>query len=345
MNSNVYYLLTAPLLTLLVSCGGSSGGSAFTLGDTSDPDPGTISIGFSDAPVDDVKEVVIEVDTITLKRSGDDVVIETFTISDLGITDGETFQINLLDYQGDNQIIVIDDLEVPSGTYSSVELTILNDEDVIDDSYVVELDDTQKILKIPSDDLKLDGFVVDEPEEEGDAQTFTIDFNLRQSMTYNPGQERYILKPNGIRVQDNNGDRTISGDVDSSLFDTESDCADKEDPTAGNIVYLYEGIELGTANLADMFDADESATDIPAQAIAPYAVVAVMETGVDSWAYEFAYLPAGDYTLVFTCDAVEDDPEDYDGLTLPLPEEQIIELSTSSASAVCNLPIVDEECS
>ncbi|ARN74110.1 DUF4382 domain-containing protein [Oceanicoccus sagamiensis] len=345
MNCKVYFLLTTPLIAMLAACGGSSGGSAFTLGDTSDPDPGTISIGFSDAPVDDAKEVVIEVDTITLKRSGDDVVIETFTSSDLDIIDAETFQINLLDYQGSDQAIVIEDLEVPSGTYTSVELTILNDEAVIDDSYVIEVDDTQKILKIPSDDLKLDGFVVDEPEEEGDTQTFTIDFNLRQSMTYNPGQERYILKPNGIRVQDNSGDRTIRGDVDSGLFDTEEDCADKEDPTAGNIIYLYEGTELGIENLADMFDEDNSSTDIPDGAIAPYAVVAVMEDGMDNWAYEFAYLPAGEYTLVFTCDAVEDDPDDYDGLTLPLPEEQIIELSTASASAVCDLPIVDNECS
>lgn len=328
---------------LLTGCGESEGGSNFTLGagGNSASQTGSVSFGIADAPVDEVKEVMVAVDKITLKRSGaDDVVIDRFTSTDLNLVDVDSFQIDLLQYQGGSQAIIIDDLELRAGSYSDLILTIL-DED-LNQSYVVELDDSQKIIKVPSDTLKLGGFTVAAEE----VQTFTIEFNLRQAMTYRPGPDQYNLKPRGIRLQDNDGDRKISGSVDSSLFDTEADCSSKTDPTLGNMVYLYEGHDLIVDNLADVFDADDDnlTTTIPSAAIAPFAVAAVTEFGVDQWRYEFAFLPAGDYTLVFSCAAEDDDPVQYDGLTLPLPSDQWVELTTGASNIGCDLPVVDNGC-
>jgi hypothetical protein len=334
--------LVTPIL--LIGCGESEGGSNFTLGagGNNANQTGSVSFGIADAPVDDVKEVVIAVDKITLKKSGrDDVVIDRFTSTDLNLLDVDSFQIDLLQYQGGNQAIIIDDLELPAGSYTDLILSIL-DED-LNQSYVVELDDSQKIIKVPSDTLKLGGFTV---AAEG-VQTFTIEFNLRQAMTYRPGPDQYNLKPRGIRLQDNEGDRKISGSVDSSLFDTETDCNSKTDPTLGNMVYLYEGHDLNVDNLADVYDADDDnlTTTIPTAAIAPFAVTAVAEAGVGQWRYEFAFLPAGDYTLAFSCDAADDDPVQYDGLSLPLPSDQLVELTTVASNIDCDFPIIDDSCS
>jgi hypothetical protein len=338
MNTNISCLSTAVLISTLTACGGGGGGSNFTMGGDGSDETGSVSIGISDAPVDDVKEVWVEIDTITFRKPGaDDVVVDTFTSTDLGIVDADTFQIDLLQYQGGEQAIVIDDIELAAGDYSDMILSVL-DED-INSSYVVELDDEQKSIKVPSDTLKLGGFTVD---ADG-VQTFTIDFNLRHAMTYKPGPDEYNLKPRGISLLDNANSAGLSGDVDSALFDTVSPCLEKADPTVGNIVYLYAGHDLDVEQLADVFDPDEITP--PADAIEPYAAVAVKEGALGQWSYDFGYVPAGDYTLAFSCNAEADDPDLHDDIEIPLPDDQWYELSLSSGVNVsCNLPITDGAC-
>lgn len=353
------------LSTLMLGCEDDAAGCS----ENDDEDVGTLSIGLSDAPVDDLKEVVIEVDRITLVRSGDDVVIETFTVSDpangIDVVEAETLQLNLLNYQGRDQLFIIDELPVPDGSYSDLQLLILDDN--VNQSYVMELDDEIKELKLPSGELRLGSFSVETEE----SQTFTIEFDLRQAMTYNPGPDRYILKPRGIRLQDNAAASALQGDVDSSLFDTESPCDEKVDPTQGNVIYLFSGslqddeedeesednstsddatddnsAELDVDNLADVFDPEED-SDAPDNAVAPFAATVPVETGQENeWEYQFGFLPAGDYVLVFSCDAADDEPETFDDIALPLPEEQIIELTLGAGTTtLCNLPIVDGACS
>ena len=334
-------LLTASALGLLLTaCGGSSGGESFTIGNGKPPapDPGVVSIGFSDAPVDDVKEVTIEVDKITFRKSGDDVVVDTFTIPELNLVDAETFQINLLDYQGSNQLLVIDSIELEDGEYSDIILDIL-DED-LGNSYVVELDDDdQKIIKVPSDTLKLGSFTVTGEE----TQKFTVEFNLRESLVYKPGDDEYNLKPRGVRIQNNSDDSSLSGNVASELFDTETDCAAKTEPLEGNVIYLYEGHGLDIDDLVDTYDPSEDQDeDIPSGAERPFTSVAV--DGSEN--YKIAFLPAGDYTLAFSCNAADDDPEQYDGLKIPYPDDQIMEvtLTAGSSGTNCDLPIENESC-
>ncbi|KKK64276.1 hypothetical protein LCGC14_2985860, partial [marine sediment metagenome] len=286
----------------------------------------------------------IEVDSITFKKSGnEDLVVDTFTIPALDLIDAETFQINLLDYQGRTQILVVNDLELASGNYTDMVLSVIRD---VNKSYVVEVGeagDTHTELRVNSAGLKLGAFTVD---AEG-TQTITAEFDLRKGLTHSSaGNGHYTLKERGVRLQDNSGDRVIEGRVAASLFNTESPCSEKEDPTLGNVVYLYEGFGLAVENLADMIDPDITDEDRPDGAIAPFAATTVTENGDGSWAYTFAYLPAGDYTLVFSCDVGSDDPEYYDGLTLPFPAGQIIERSAQSSGINCDFPIDDngKEC-
>jgi hypothetical protein len=228
---------------LLFACGGDGGG-----GSDSDPGTGTVSLGLSDAPVENLSSVTITIDKVTFSRSDGDIVIDTFTIPALDITDAETFMIDLLEVQGNDNIIVVGALALPAGDYQNLRLGII-DED-INTSYVDEISSGErKIIKVPSDELKLGGFTVDS----AGVQTIMVEFDLRHSMTHNPGKDRYILKPRGVRVVDVSAAATIEGVVDSSLFDVGA-CSGKSPPSAGNVVYLYQGHGVNPDKFGDAFD-------------------------------------------------------------------------------------------
>src|SRR5690606_8994487 len=136
---------------------------------------------------------------------------------------------------------------------------------------------------------------------------------------------------------------SLSGRVDDDLF-SDTACASKVDPTVGNAVYLYQGVDLAPLNLADVYD-PALAVGVPAGAISPYAAANVYPDTVNGgYVYSLGYVPAGNYTLAFSCDAMDDDPEQYDGIaapvvTIPLPADQLTELTlTAGQAASCNLP-------
>lgn len=181
----------------------------------------------------------------------------------------------------------------------------------------------QEDLKQPSNKLKLGGFTVTDEA----VQAFTIEFDLRQSLVLrgnNNNNSGYNLKPHGVTIIDNDGAASLSGSVDESLFAADSCVA------TGHFVYLYQGKELDADDLVDnvdLLDADFNHMNSPAAGfIAPYA-----STGLDDVNdFAFGFLPAGDYTLAFSCSAVADDPVQFDGLTIPDPVDQLIEISLSA---------------
>ncbi|TAA45042.1 DUF4382 domain-containing protein [Corallincola spongiicola] len=304
--------------------------------DDEDDDTGEIAaftLGVSDAPVDDANKVVITIDTVTLRREGaDDLVFETFNNSDEGITDAETIQIDLLEFQGGSQFIIIEGEDVPEGSYSDMLLEIL-DEDVAL-SYVEETDGAIKSIKVPSDELKLGGF-----EVSADApQNFTIEFNLRKSMTYKPGPDEYNLKPRGVSLANNADTGTLMGTIDLDTLLADPMCAD-----SGHIVYLYAGSGLDASLLSDEFDPDVANNGAPEGAIAPFASTGIMmDEDSGNYVYELGFVPAGTHTLAYACDAGEagDDPELYDGITVPMPANNVTEVTvTAGADTVQDFPL------
>jgi hypothetical protein len=283
--------------------------------------PAFLSLGFSDEALEELKQVVIEVDAITFTRSGaEDVVVETFTIEDLDLTNAESFQVDLLQYRGLNQLLVIDSLEMDATTYGAIKLTLL-DRDV-NLSYVQESDDSLKQLNISGTTLDLPGMRLSSGDE-----AFTLVFSLAQALQYQESSDDYLLASDGIRVQDNTTAASLSGRVDSDLFDTQSPCDAKEDPELGNRIYLYEGSGLSTDRSSDVFTT-ASTTEIPDDAVMPFSVATLLEDALTgNWQYVFGFLPAGDYTLAFSCDTADDDPVNYDGYVIPLPTDQSYDIS------------------
>jgi hypothetical protein len=318
------------LLALLTTLGGC--GCGFDCNSDDDKGPASLTLGFSDESLDALKQVVIEVDSISFRRSGvADVVVDSFTIDALGLEDAASFQINLLDYIGRNRLLVIEDLELEAATYSSVLVTLLDGD--VNLSYVQESDDDLQPLNQQGTGLSLPGFTLS-----SGAEDYTIEFSLAQSLRYQTASEDYLLTTEGIRVEDTDAAASLSGRIDTSLFDTVSPCDAKADPLAGNRVYLYGDIGLSDAQLVDVYT-DGSSNTPPGIAQAPFAVATLFEEAATAtWQYVFGYLPAGAYTLAFSCDAAEDDPVDFDGISVPLPADQTYEIELEAGeSAICDL--------
>jgi len=314
-------LVLVSTLSLQVGCGLESTGGLSA----------PVSIAVSDAAVGDLDAVVITIDRITLNRPGEDVVIDSFP-DDAGGEDTDTITVDLLKLQGTDYKIIVEEIDLNVGKYQNVRLSIIDDD--IDLSYVDETGGGRKPIKVPSGELKLGGFQVNA----GGPHVFVLEFPLTQAMTYNPGPDRYILKPRGVRIVDLERAALIEGIVDSSLFDGEEACALKPDATLGNVVYLYKGHDLDRVALGDVFDPDLD----PVAAntlIEPYTSENVAEDG----SYLIAYLPADDYTLAFSCDAEDDDPDVNDGIVIPLPMDQWVEISLAPGDEkMCNFPVATE---
>jgi hypothetical protein len=326
-----FCVLLLPFFLGLPGCG-----CGFDCNNDDDDDPATVSLGFSDAPIDDVQEVVLVVDTITFRRTSGDVVVETFTIPKLNLTDAETFAVDLLDYPGITQLLVITGLVMERGTYSSIVLDILDGD--VNQSYVLD-NEGIKPLNATSSQLVLPGITVT-----AGAQSNTVEFSLAQSLLYQSSSDSYEMTNEGIRVEDSDTG-SIFGSVDSGLFDLDAPCDAKVDPLLGNRVYLYSGINLGLDNLADVYTSNSIDT-IPDDAIAPYAVSDVTQvTGLPTWSYVFGFIPEGQYTLAFSCEAEDDNPVNYDDFSVPSPIGQRYEIDQADGEdTVCNLA-VDASCS
>lgn len=169
------------------------------------------------------------------------------------------------------------------------------------------------------------------------AQLFIVEFGLAQALRYQASTETYVLTTTGVRIENTLTAASLSGGVDAALFNTVSPCSEKAAPTKGNRVYLYKGTGLLPENLADVFTIDSTA-DIPANAIAPFAVATLENRSTGSWEYAFGYVPDDNYTLAFACNTAADDAVEYNGLVIPLPTNQTYEITLSKAQkGVCNL--------
>ncbi len=311
-------LLLAPIFLGLNGCG-----CGFNCNDNGGDNnaPALLSLGLSDAIPETLKQLVVEVDSITFKRSGAaDVVVDTFTIPDQGITDADTFQINLLEYRGAKQLVVIENLELETGFYNEILIAILGDD--INRSYAQEADDSLKEVTVTNSVLSLPGISLS-----SGSQFFTVEFSLAQALLYQSSSGRYLLTTSGIRIQNNVTAASLSGSVDRSLFNTVSPCSEKSDPEDGNRIYIYQGTGLNSNQLADVYTSDSSITP-PDNALAPFAVASLVEnTFTNTWEYAFGFLPAGDYTLAFSCNTSSDNAVIFDNLTVALPEEQLYEIT------------------
>jgi hypothetical protein len=255
------------------ACGGGGGAAP-----AEDP-MGIVSIAITDAAVDDVKEVVVEFHSITLKPAGG---------ADIVVNFDPVKTIDLFDLQDGETAVLLADTSVPVGAYVWMRLGVNAEFDNVMDSFVRKNDDSQVELRVPSGSqsgLKLQsGFTVTQDS----STNMVIDWDLRKALTDPAGQPGMHLRP-ALRVTDMASYGTLQGTVNEALTMAD-ECGD--DFMAGNVVYVYSG------DVAEPLDIRNSETD-------PLVTAMVG----DDLMYKASYLPIGEYTAAFTCQADLDDPE------------------------------------
>jgi hypothetical protein len=270
--SCIWVALAAVWAALLIGCGGGGASSA--------PSTGRLSLGITDAPVDDATAVVVKFTAIELKpESG-----QAFTI-----TLDPAPSLDLLALAGGSSRELLSEREVPAGRYTWVRLLI--DAQQNTPSSYIDLEDGRRFpLHVPSGSesgLKLiRGFTV----AAGSVSNFTIDFDLRKSVIAPPGQApNYMLKP-VLRMVDNLRVGTLTGTVAVALVPT--GCTPQ--------VYVFSGANV----VPDDLDA-AAAPDVDPLVSVPVS----LDTASGEWRFRIAFLEAGEYTAAFTCDGALDTPE------------------------------------
>lgn len=265
--------VAAVFAALGTGCGGGEGGSA-------EPAMGRLSLGITDAPVDQATAVVVKFTAIELKPEGGN--SQTIELN-------PAQSIDLLALAGGSSRALLEERSVPAGRYEWLRLLIEADTNQ-PGSYIDLENGARYPLVVPSGSesgLKLNrGFTV----AAGSASNFTIDFDLRKSVIAPPGQSpNYMLKP-VLRMVDNLRVGTIAGTVAAALIPV--DCAPQ--------VYVFTGADVAPDDL----DA------APAPDVDPLISVPVqLDAASGEYRFRASFVEVGAYTASFTCDGDMETPE------------------------------------
>src|SRR5215471_18941646 len=281
------YLGTAAA-AVAITLSACSGGGGDSSGNS------TLNLGLTDSNVTGVTKVWIQFTGVEVKPVNANPIDFNFS-PDKGF--------DLLTLQGGTTATFLNGSTIPSGAYEWVRLMVDTNPGA---SYAVD-STGQHNLTIPSGaetGLKLiQGFTM----PVGGVANFTVDFMVGKSLLAPPGQSPdYTLKP-VLRLVDNAQVGTISGTFQSTTLSAQSSCG-----THPPVVYLYQGANVTPDNL---FTPPAGTTDTDAAGTGePFTTATAALNSMSEYAYTIAFLPAGTYTVAFTCDP--DDPTvDEDTLT------------------------------
>jgi hypothetical protein len=281
-------------LTALVGCSGGGG-------DSSTPQDARISVSLMDAPVDGVTAVYVKITSMWIKREGSPAV-------ELPLTNAP-FTVNLMALTDTNAAILVNEAVIEPGTYEWLAMDVAAERNVRDSYVLTETGGEEEIdLRVPSGRLRLVGGFEVEPNE---AVRLLFDWDMRQGLVLPPGQGRYFLKP-AFRMLDVTAYGRLQGTIAAATVGTSLDAATNncatDDNTSldeGNVVYVYSGTPALPLD-------DVDGTDDP--------VATIEATRNSAGDYDYGTLIApGTYTVVFTCEGGNDDPEAEDDITFKDP--------------------------
>ncbi len=271
-----------------VSVGGITQDPQATPGVTSQP---SFTLRLTDAPLDGVTRVVITLVSVEmLHQDPTKSVLYTFNTPKT---------IDLLSLRGTRTEILLADIDIPAGLYPELRL-VVDDSDLMS---FIELDDgSVHDLKIPSGSssgLKVKGDINVQANRN---VSYTIDFDVRKSVVMAGASGRYLLKP-VLRLIDDTLSGHILGTVDPLLL-TAPDCSDN-DPETFSAAYVFAGHDVIPSDIDT-----SSSNDVEPVTTATIA----LDPASGDYVFEAAFLPAGDYTISFTCNTDREDPEAADDL-------------------------------
>jgi len=277
-------VLASLAVVLLNACGGS--------GSSSSSSTSTLNLGITDSPVDGAQKVWIQFTGVEVKPMNGNPV-------DFAFTPAKGF--DLLGLSGGTTATFLNGATIPAGQYEWVRLMV---DPAAGSSYIIDAQGSQHNLIIPSgaeSGLKLiQGFTM----PAGGVANFTVDFVLSKSIIAPPGQAPdYMLKP-VLRLVDNAQVGTLTGTIQTAALGApQTQCG-----TRAPVVYVYTGAAITPDDIY-----------VPASGPAPAIQALVTATATlnssSIYAYTIAFMPAGTYTVAFSCDA--DDPAADESMQVP----------------------------
>ncbi len=242
---------------------------------------GSLDLAIADAPVDGASAVVVQFRGVgLLPASGDELRFEF----------DPPRNIDLLALSGGDSELLLSDVAVEAGTYKRVRLFV-NASRVGGESYV-DTPQGRRVLYLPGDaesGLALEGtFEIQEREK----SSYTLDVDLRRSVREpEDNTTDYVLRPR-LRSVETGRSGAIGGSVAASRITANCSPA----------VYVYTGASV-------------TPDDVGGSGVQPISSDRVrLQTTSGEYRYQVAFLPAGNYTAAFTCDAARDDPAANDTL-------------------------------
>lgn len=303
--------------TLVAACGGSSS-------DNPAPQTGDVQLSMTDAPADDLTRVQLTLNAVALKPAQGSMIRrdldEPLVIEDL------------LALQGAKSTVILPTTEVPAGRYNWIRLYVQSGDG---NTYVIDDNGGEFPLYVPGQQNSqnrerhvqlVSGFVVPVDGE----VNFTLDVDLRRAITKPTNKDYYLLRP-AIRIVDNSKVGIIEGTISDSLIDDETCTSVMEgDTVQGNAVYLYTGRDAQTG---DVFVDDQGAAIDSDNPVTTATVN--YNSGNDAYEYQIGFVPEGDYTLAFTCQALDDMPDTDDNLTFSAQRNVSV---TAEQTEIADLP-------
>ncbi|WP_297767328.1 DUF4382 domain-containing protein [uncultured Alcanivorax sp.] len=303
--------------TLVAACGGSSS-------DNPAPQTGDVQLSMTDAPADDLTQVQLTLNAVALKPAQGSMIRrdldEPLVIEDL------------LALQGAKSTVILPTTEVPAGRYNWIRLYVQSGDG---NTYVIDDNGGEFPLYVPGQQNNqnrerhvqlVSGFVVPVDGE----VNFTLDVDLRRAITKPTNKDYYLLRP-AIRIVDNSKVGIIQGTISDSLIDDETCTSVMEgDTVQGNAVYLYTGRDAQTG---DVFVDDQGAAIDSDNPVTTATVN--YNSGNDAYEYQIGFVPEGDYTLAFTCQALDDMPDTDDNLAFSAQRNVSV---TAEQTEIADLP-------
>jgi hypothetical protein len=238
-----------------------------------------------DAPVDGVTAVNVEIKAIWIKGPNGPATELPLTHTPL--------KVNLLGLTDKNAAILIDEAVIAPGKYEWLSMDVNADFDGVFDSSVMTASGGQEEIRVPSGRVRLvDGFEVG-PNQ---AVKLLFDWDLRQGLVDPPGQPGFLLKP-AFRMLDVVELGALRGTVALATITTAANACAKDNANldVGNVAYVYAGLNV----VPD---------DIDGKSPDPVATAPATPAANGDYVYRVVLAP-GDYTVAFTCQAGNDDPE------------------------------------
>jgi Domain of unknown function (DUF4382) len=268
------------------------------------PGTGQMKLSVGDAPVDGAQAVVVKFTGVELTANGGNPVTITFS---------QPKTIDLLKDSGTATAVLFDQ-PIPAGKYGQIRLMVVADGDP-GNSYIT-LSDGNHGLSVPSGSetgYKLvSGFTV----PDGGVVDYTIDFDLRKDITCPSGQAPVCTLKPADRLVDNTTVGNIQGVVSNTLVP--NGC------TPG--VYLYNGTVSAPEDMNSA--APSSDTNQPLSSKVPVA------NSQPPYYYQFTFLEPGTYTVAFTCQASQDDPDQADSAVTFNPVKTGIAVTANMTTTV-----------